>query len=245
MLYQTLDVLNNKFPCEGPKAVPVSLDFSTAPAFDVDLKLLMLQNKISNVQSLFIDNASNTAQLVLTMSVQNQRIIIPPGAQAYITVLLNQAEFTVSTTSTALVNIFAQNFPVTNAVWQAPATGTATSNVAVSNFPANQLVTLATSGVSYAFNPSGTGVNLTTGAASANVNITSAAGQNIRILNTGANAVAVRWGTGGQTAVATDLTLAPNQAILVNSNGANNIAGISPGGASSLNIVVGSGGLTA
>lgn len=241
--YVTLDVLNNKFPCEGPRVVACPCDFSTAQTFDVDLKTLQMRGKISDIQSLFVDNSDNNAALIITASVQGQRIVIPPYAQAYIAILLNQAQFRVTSASLALVPIYAQNFPVSNCVWNSNAAGTA-QNVAVTNLPLSQPVSL-TSSISSAFLPSGTGANLATSAASANVAIATVAGQNIRLLNTGAFPVAVRWGAGAQIAVATDLTVMPNQSILVNGNGANNLAAISPGGAGSLNIVVGNGGLSA
>lgn len=238
------DTLNNKFPCEGPRVVQCVCDFTSASSFDVDLKSLVTQGKISEVQSVFVDNADNSLPLFLRMSGNGQRIIIPPYSQAYIAVLLNQAQFTVTTGNSLVINIYAQNFPVNNCVWSAPSNGSSATNVNVANWPISQQV-FFTPTISNAFLPSGTGINLTTGAASASTAIASVAGQNIRVMNTGTFPVSFRWGMGAQTAVVTDLTLAPNQSILVNSNGANTLAAISPGGAGSINIVVGNGGLSA
>lgn len=238
------DTLNNKFPCEGPRVVQCVCDFTSASSYDVDLKTLVQQGKISEVQSLFVDNADNSAPLVFNMSGSGQRVIIPAYSQAYIAVLLNQAQFNVTTSNPLLVNIYAQNFPVQNCVWSAPSNGTSSSNVAVTNFPAVQVVSL-TSTVSTAFSPTFPGINLVTGAASTNIAIAAANGQNIRVLNTGTFPVSFRYGAGAQVSVAADLTLAPNQSILVNSNGANNLAAISPGGAGSINITIGYGGQSA
>jgi len=241
--YTTLDVMNNKFPCEGPKVIPINCDFLLANRYDVDLKNLVQQGKISDVQSLFIDNADNAQSVIIDIDVQTQRIVIPPYAQAYISILCALPSFHVSSSGGVTVKIFAQNFPVTNCVWTAN-TAVAPSNVNVTNFPSSQNVALAPN-VSSAFLPSFPGVNLVTGAASANVAIVSAIGQNIRVFNAGTFPVSFRYGTGVQTAVVTDLTLAPNQSILLNSNGANNLAAISPGGAGSINISIGYGGLSA
>lgn len=234
------DTLNNKFPCEGPRVVQCVCDFSSATSFDIDLKTLVQQGKISEVQSLFVDNADNPDFMVLVMSASNQRIIVPAYSQAYLTVLLNQAQLSATTASPVKAAIFAQNFPVQNCVWSAPANGAAASNVAVTNFPTVQMVALSPTATS-AFTPTYPGINLTTGAASVNSAIVTATGQNIRITNTGAAVVFIRTGSGTQTALATDLSLAPNQSIIINANGANNIAAISPAGASSVNIIVGYG----
>jgi len=240
--YVTLDVMNNKFPCEGPRVVTCPCDFSQASNFNVDLKSLVQQAKISEVQSLFIDNSDNNFPLTVVISVQNQRIVVPANAQAYLNVLCNLPQFNVSSQgSAAMVNIFAQNFPVTNCVWFGAG---ASSNVSVNNFPVIQSVSFASS-VSNAFTPSFPGINLVTGAASANIAIAPAIGMNIRVFNAGAFPVSFRYGVGAQVAIAADLTLAPNQSILLNSNGANNLAAISPGGAGSINISIGYGGLSA
>lgn len=242
--YVTLDVLSNKFPCEGPKVIPIFCDFSSATKYDVDLKSLVQQGKISDVQSIFVDNADNSGICTIDIDVQQQRIIIPPFSQAYLNVLTALPSFHVTSGTTALVRLFAQNFPVTNAVWNAGVGSGLASDVNVLNFPTSQGVNFS-SGISNSFLPTFTGINLVTGAASANVAIVTAVGQNIRVFNAGTFPVSFRYGTGAQVAVVTDLTLAPNQSILVNSNGANNLAAISPGGAGSINIVVGNGGLSA
>lgn len=244
-MYTVLDVLNNKFPCEGPRVVRIDCDFSTASTINVDLKILTQQGKINDIQSLFIDNSDNSAPLIILVSIQNQRIIIPAYSQAYITILSNTPQFSVSTTSAFIVPIFAQNFPVTNIIWNASAAGNP-SSVNVSNFPVTQAVIISPTS-SYAFDPfPGTAAaNLAVTTVSASAAIAPTAGQNIRLMNNGANAVNIRMGTGAQTAVLTDLTLAPNQSILLNASGMTTLAAICATGTSTLNYIIGNGGLTA
>lgn len=240
-----INTLNNKYPCEGPRTVQNNCDFSTAAIITIDLKSLVMQGKISEVQALFVDNADNSAPVVITVSQSQQRVIVPAFSQAWLPILVNEPQLVVTTTTTVVVPVFACNFPVMPVVWTAPSSGGApSSNVAITNYPTSQGINLTTSGISSAFNPQLPGYILTTGVTSSSVTIASIAGQNIRIVNTGTVIANVRWGTGAQTAVTTDLALAPNQSILVNSNGANTLAAISSA-AGSLQISVGNGGFTA
>lgn len=73
-----------------------------------------------------------------------------------------------------------------------------------------------------------TGVNITTGAASANASIPlSSAGTIPKWIRITASAAAcVRIGTGAQTAVATDAVVQPGEALQIATLGCNNIAAI-------------------
>jgi hypothetical protein len=239
--FTTLDVMNNKFPCEGPEVVPLFLDFSVADNFQVDLKSLVTQGRISMIQSLYVDNADGTAPVTFVQSVTNQRIIIPAGAQAYLNGLFSGAQFLATSSSLAVVRVFAQNFPVTNCVWFTGAAGATSSAVNVVNFPASQLVASDRS-VSGAFQIIGAAQNIAVTTASANTAIVTATGNNLRLSNVGAGICYVRIGTGVQTAVVGDLAIVPNGSIIISANLANNLAVIGSA-ASILNVAVGSGGI--
>lgn len=242
MVAQVFPTLNNKFPCEGPKVVPQFLDFAGATQFVVDLKMLVQQNKISEVQSIFVDNSSNDKPLSILVAVQRQTIVIPPYSQAYLGILASVAELTVSSQSTmAMVGLFVQNFPVSNCVWAANASGSAQS-VNVSNFPAFQSVIVSTSD-SVAFKPANTGANLAVTTASASVSIAPQGGQNLRIVNTGAEAAFLRMTTGASTATLNDLALMPGESIILNATGATVLSAICATTGTTLNYVIGNGGI--
>lgn len=108
---------NNKLPPEGPRFIPLNFDFSVATSWTVDLMQLQQQGKISTLQAFYVDNSSNTAAVTITMGLGGQIITVPTGAQGYVTCLVNNVpKFTVSSTGST-ANIFALNFPVTNAIW--------------------------------------------------------------------------------------------------------------------------------
>lgn len=126
MAQAVIAVMNNKFPCGGGKAVPLTLNFDpAAPNGGASQTLNLMQiaqaGQINDIQGFFIDNADNAAPLILQGGALNQRIKIPANSQAWINMLLDQQPIvTASTTQAAglVVTLFAVNFPTTNAVWK-------------------------------------------------------------------------------------------------------------------------------
>lgn len=241
-MYQVFPTLNNKFPCEGPRVVPTTLDFSTASIFTIDLKTLVQQAKISEVQSLFIDNSDNDRPVSITVAIQNQKIIIPAYCQGYIAILASVALLTVeSAGSVSIVNLFAQNFPVSNCIWNANPNNSG-QTVSVTNFPAIQQVQVNT-GSSFAFSPFTTGANLAVTTTSASVTIAPSAGQNLRLTNTGSETVFIRITSGASTATINDLAIPSNQSIILSAQNTTTLSAICATTSSTLNYVIGNGGI--
>lgn len=119
-----IPTLNNNFPCEGPKDVPIPFNFDPTTGQgatqQVNLQQLQQNNNISEVQSFFVDNSQNANQLTINVVGTNQRIILPPQSQAYLPVLMGQIQFTVSTTPATglIVPIHCLNIPVVSCVWE-------------------------------------------------------------------------------------------------------------------------------
>jgi hypothetical protein len=105
---------------EGAKSVgPLNFDWTTTP---ISLNLRAAQtnaNLISQVQSLYIDNGSNTSPVILTMP-NGQRVIFPAKSQGYIPILLgtpvifSAASIGGAGQSTA---IFLLNYQVDSVIW--------------------------------------------------------------------------------------------------------------------------------
>lgn len=237
MQFTVLPALCNKFPCEGPRVIPIACDFSASQTYDANLTSLVTQGKVSEIQAVFVDNSQNDAELVITVSIQQQVIRIPAYSQGYVMLLASAAEFTIYSSSILTATVFALNFPVTNAIWNKDG-----STVSVSNFPASQIVQFNPS-VSSAFKPSSTGAVLATSSASANVAITVAAGENLRLFNDSAQTCHIRLGTSVGTATLNDTAIPAGGVLLINANSNTNLAAILPSGTGSLQYTTGSGGI--
>ena len=107
-----------RVPAEGPKAVPITLDFSLTTIYTLNLQNMQSRNFLSMVQSLYIDNSGNTAPIVVTFPGTQQNITLAAGRQMYVTVLCaNPASMQFVSTGGVLVYVALLNFPVSNSSW--------------------------------------------------------------------------------------------------------------------------------
>ncbi len=118
-LQNIVPTFNAMVPAEGPKAIPLLLDFTAAQSLEVDFSALYSQQKIAYVQTLFIDNSNNTAILSIAAGAQSNQVIkVPPGAQAYLPILEpNPPRFVISTTGGVAVQAQFINVPMPAHVW--------------------------------------------------------------------------------------------------------------------------------
>ena len=117
---QNAFAVNTPFiPKIGPKALPLTFDFSAAPSYTLDFVGVIQQNKIDRIQTLFLDNSANTAgNLSVTFADTGQTVICPPGWQMYVPVLTSATpRITVSSTGTGKAQVWALNFPEPPGAW--------------------------------------------------------------------------------------------------------------------------------
>jgi hypothetical protein len=111
---------NTKLPDEGPRTIPVTVDFSKGQTQSIDLQQLIVQSKISMVQSMYVDNSANNAAVTFVISGTGQTLVVPATSEAYLPILApSPAVITVSSDSSEAIGVFINNFPVPAAVWNA------------------------------------------------------------------------------------------------------------------------------
>lgn len=117
---QLQTVLNqNQFvPDEGPKAIPLRLDFSATDTYTLDMQNFEALGNISMIQCIFVDNSDNGNPLVITTNA-GQRIIVKAGTQGYFPVLVsNPVKLTFfSTAGGPIVPLFLLNMPIAGQSW--------------------------------------------------------------------------------------------------------------------------------
>lgn len=95
----------------GRRAIHVEIDFSLGTKYALDLSQIQSLGAMDCLQTMYVDNADNAAELTLTMGLTLQRIIIPANAQAYIPILQpNPPVLEMSTTGAPVVNVQLLNF---------------------------------------------------------------------------------------------------------------------------------------
>lgn len=130
-------VSNGYAPEGGPKALPISLDFTTAAAIIVDLVQEVASGAINMIQSVYVDNSNNLSPLTILWDQTAQRIVVPPTAQGMFPVITpkDNPRFQASSAGAVVVGIILLNVPM-----PLTQTGPITLNVANVNPPITNAV---------------------------------------------------------------------------------------------------------
>ena len=114
-------VFNAQIPKEGPKAVPLTADFSAHSSYDINFLLTMAQQFMSIIQGVYVDNSANGHEVSITVGTINQLVKCPANSQGYFPLFVpKNAVITVSDpsgASTSKVAFIFYNIPMPAAVW--------------------------------------------------------------------------------------------------------------------------------
>jgi hypothetical protein len=120
-------IYNALVPAEGPKTVPLQLDFRSNTSAIVDFTLASMQQQITSIQSVWVDNFANTADLTITVDNTQQVIHVPARSQGSFPVIAARApKITVATTGAVVVPMQFLNVPIPSAVWYEGGTSSVT-----------------------------------------------------------------------------------------------------------------------
>lgn len=111
---------NAALPAEGPKAVPILLDFTVQPAYEIDPLQLFMQKTLSIIQCVYVDNALNPSPLTIDVPGTSQDVIAPPYSQGYYPILSpTSGKITVSSPGANIaLRIHLINVPMPASVWE-------------------------------------------------------------------------------------------------------------------------------
>lgn len=106
-------------PEEGPKVIPLLLNFTTASTITFEAELLQSLGLISMVQTIYIDMKDATVALTVTVGNTNQIIKVKIATQGYYAVLVpNPVNLTFdSAGNTGVVRVFLINTPIAGHNW--------------------------------------------------------------------------------------------------------------------------------
>jgi hypothetical protein len=116
-----IPIYNAQVPLEGPRAIPLTLDFTSVADATLDGKPLLDSTKISMVQTIYIDTSATDNALSVTVGNSGQVIKVKGRTQGYYPVFApNPFAFTFHSAGVAdsnLVPVYLLNFPVAPAQW--------------------------------------------------------------------------------------------------------------------------------
>lgn len=95
------------------------LQLSTSDTLDLTNEII--QNHISQLQGVYIDNSANAQTVTIQVQGTQQKVSIGANRQAYLPLLIppGQEAFTFTSTGGVLVPLFFLNVPMPTAVWAA------------------------------------------------------------------------------------------------------------------------------
>lgn len=109
---------NQYIPDEGPKAIPLLLDFTAADTFTLDMESLQARGFFSMLQAVFIDMKDAVVDLELTISALGQIIHAKKQTQGYYNILVpNPIKLVFTSVGNIQIRVFLINVPIPGAVW--------------------------------------------------------------------------------------------------------------------------------
>lgn len=109
---------------EGPRGVPLNLDFSLTTTYSLDLASAQANLLITLIQAFYYDNSASNVVLTFYFPDSDQSITVPAGSQGYMNCLCpgntqeGTARINFISTSGNSIKIKLLNFPVINYIWQ-------------------------------------------------------------------------------------------------------------------------------
>jgi len=116
---QTIPLKNQYIPTEGPKTIPLSLDFTVADTYQLDLSQDEKLGKIGYIQTIFVDLSGSDIALTFNIPAVQQKIVAKGRTQGYYPVLVNNPSVVTLTCVGGPAGVAIQliNVPIPGSVW--------------------------------------------------------------------------------------------------------------------------------
>jgi len=100
-------------PPQGPRAVPIALNFADFDTYNLDYSNMQNQGFLSMCQTLWVDNYANGQVMTITIPASQQTLKIPAGVQGYFPVICpNPIKMTFNSTGGVACQVALLNYPV-------------------------------------------------------------------------------------------------------------------------------------
>lgn len=152
-----VQLLNGLVPKEGPRAVPVQLDFTATTTAELDFALAQAQARLTGVQAIWIDNTNSGSDLVIVAQSTGQRIVVKARHQGSFPVIgAIPPKFVLTSSGGVIIESLWLNVPIPANEWGAThlgaPTGPVASVIAAGGTPVNVFASLPING-GYVTNP--------------------------------------------------------------------------------------------
>jgi hypothetical protein len=205
-------------PAEGRLCVPYNIDFTAQQTATIDLtNIQQMQQRISFVQTVYVDNSLNAQPVTLTMANTSQKLTVPANSQAYLPMALSlQNSIVVATTGGIVLPLQLFNFGIAPFVWSAlnPLSGGSGGTIPVSDAILESTVSngAINTQVTGNISPTGASGTITAGGTAQTLLLANATRKYLRFQNTSSGTLWLNdnGGTAGAN-VGDSIEIAPNQ----------------------------------
>lgn len=86
--FLNLGIFNGLVPKDGPRVIPITVDFTTQQTWMLDLTQQTALKIVGYIQCVFVDNSQNGETISIQTQTVRQTVVIPPYSQAFVPLLL-------------------------------------------------------------------------------------------------------------------------------------------------------------
>lgn len=127
--YLSMAVFNGQFPQEGPKMIPISLNFGLQQSYNIDLTLAEATAQMRSIQSLYYDNSQNATPLQIVCQGTQQVLNLPGHSAGTIPIFQTvPSVFKITCQGGGTAQVIFANIPLPAQIW--PTTGEPSFNAA-------------------------------------------------------------------------------------------------------------------
>ena len=113
-----LQVSAQEIPSEGPRAVPIILDFSVQASYTIDLTQQQVQTRLSMVQTIYIDLADTDNKITVLVENSLHRVKAKGRTEGFYPLLApSPTRLVISSSGTDMVTVHLINVPIAGVVW--------------------------------------------------------------------------------------------------------------------------------
>lgn len=113
-----VNTFNSCIPKHGARCVPIPFDFTSQTDWLFDYGRMSQRDFLAFCQTLYVDNADNAVAVTIVIDQTNQRIVIPPNAQGYVSTLMSNIKFSIHSESGGSIYVHLINVPIPTSIWR-------------------------------------------------------------------------------------------------------------------------------
>lgn len=110
-------IFNALVPNEGPKGLPITMDFTSNASYELDYQNMQERGFMSMVQSIWVDTSGTAAQLTIDVNQSGQQLKIPAKRNGFIALLVPNSPRITFTCASGTVKVILLNVPVSGMLY--------------------------------------------------------------------------------------------------------------------------------